>query len=42
LVYANPEDNNTPRVRVVPQPGKQNVDAQKMEARKKVQTGTCS
>ncbi len=39
LVYANPEDNNTPRVRVVPAGrGKQIVDAQKMEARKKVQT----
>jgi Lon-like ATP-dependent protease len=39
LVYANPEDNNTPRVRIVPAGrGKQIVDAQKMEARKKVQT----
>ena len=39
LVYANPEDNNTPRIRVVPAGrGKQIVDAQKMEARKKVQT----
>ncbi len=39
LVYSNPEDNNTPRVRVVPAGrGKQIVDAQKMEARKKVQT----
>ncbi len=39
LIYANPEDNNTPRVRVVPAGrGKQIVDAQKMEARKKVQT----
>jgi len=39
LVYANPEDNNTPRVRVVPAGrGKQIVDAQKLEARKKVQT----
>jgi ATP-dependent Lon protease len=39
LVYANPEDNNTPRVRVVPAGrGRQIVDAQKMEARKKVQT----
>ena len=39
LVYANPEDNNSPRVRVVPAGrGKQIVDAQKMEARKKVQT----
>jgi Lon-like ATP-dependent protease len=39
LVYANPEDNNTPRVRVVPAGrGKQIVDAQKMEARKKIQT----
>jgi Lon-like ATP-dependent protease len=39
LVYSNPEENNTPRVRVVPAGrGKQIVDAQKMEARKKVQT----
>ena len=39
LVYANPEDNNTPRVRVVPAGrGKQIVDALKMEARKKIQT----
>jgi Lon-like ATP-dependent protease len=39
LVYNNPEDNNAPRVRVVPAGrGKQIVDAQKMEARKKVQT----
>jgi len=39
LVYANPEDNNTPRVRIVPAGrGRQIVDAQKMEARKKVQT----
>jgi Lon-like ATP-dependent protease len=39
LVYANSEDNNTPRVRVVPAGrGKQIVDAQKLEARKKVQT----
>ena len=39
LVYSNPEDNNTPRVRVVPAGrGKQIVDAQKMEARKKIQT----
>ncbi len=39
LVYANPEDNNTPRVRIVPAGrGKQIVEAQKMEARKKVQT----
>jgi len=39
LVYSNPEDNNTPRVRVVPAGrGKQIVDGQKMEARKKVQT----
>ncbi|MDD1753047.1 MAG: ATP-binding protein, partial [Methanotrichaceae archaeon] len=36
LIYPNPEDNNTPRVRVVPAGrGKQIVDAQKMEARKK-------
>jgi len=39
LVYSNPEDNNTPRVRIVPAGrGKQIVEAQKMEARKKVQT----
>ncbi|HUI39866.1 MAG TPA: ATP-dependent protease LonB [Methanothrix sp.] len=39
LVYPNPEDNNNPRVRVVAAGrGKQIVDAQKMEARKKVQT----
>jgi Lon-like ATP-dependent protease len=39
LVYHNPEDNNMPRVRVVPAGrAKQIVDAQKMEARKKVQT----
>jgi Lon-like ATP-dependent protease len=39
LVYNNPEDNNAPRVRIVPAGrGKQIVDAQKIEARKKVQT----
>jgi Lon-like ATP-dependent protease len=39
LMYPNPEDNNNPRVRAVPAGrGKQIVDAQKMEARKKVQT----
>lgn len=39
LIYHNPEDNNNPRVRIVPAGrGKQIVDAQKMEARKKVQT----
>lgn len=39
LVYHNSEDNNNPRVRVVPAGrGKQIVDAQKMEARKKTQT----
>lgn len=39
LIYNNPEDNNNPRVRIVPAGrGKQIVDAQKMEARKKVQT----
>jgi len=39
LVYHNPEDNNMPRVRVVPAGrAKQIVEAQKMEARKKVQT----
>ncbi|MDH7596481.1 MAG: ATP-dependent protease LonB [Methanothrix sp.] len=39
LVYHNPEDNNNPRIRVVPAGrGRQIVDAHKMEARKKVQT----
>lgn len=39
LVYHNSEDNNMPRVRVVPAGrGKQIVEAQKMEARKKTQT----
>ncbi|HWQ19445.1 MAG TPA: ATP-dependent protease LonB [Methanotrichaceae archaeon] len=39
LIYHNSEDNNAPRVRVIPAGrGKQIVDAQKMEARKKVQT----
>jgi Lon-like ATP-dependent protease len=39
LIYHNPDDNNAPRVRVVPAGrGKQIVDSQKMEARKKVQT----
>src|SRR5512136_2370949 len=39
LMYPNPDDNNNPRVRVVPTGrGKQIVDAQKMEARKRVQT----
>jgi Lon-like ATP-dependent protease len=39
LVYHNQEDNNAPRVRTVPAGrGKQIVDAQKMEARKKIQT----
>ncbi|MCJ7445175.1 MAG: ATP-dependent protease LonB [Methanotrichaceae archaeon] len=39
LMYPNPDDNNNPRVRVVPTGrGKQIVDAQKMEARKRIQT----
>lgn len=39
LVYHNLEDNNNPRIRVVPAGrGRQIVDAHKMEARKKVQT----
>ncbi|MDD5768716.1 MAG: ATP-dependent protease LonB [Methanothrix sp.] len=39
LVYNNPEDNNNPKVRVVPAGrGRQIVDAHKMEARKKTQT----
>jgi Lon-like ATP-dependent protease len=39
LVYNNADDNNNPRVRIVPAGrGRQIVDSQKMEARKKVQT----
>ena len=39
LVYHNPEDNNNPRIRVVQAGrGKQIVESQKIEARKKVQT----
>ncbi|MHC1632042.1 MAG: ATP-dependent protease LonB [Methanotrichaceae archaeon] len=39
LVYNNPEDNNNPKIRVVPaKKGKQIVEAHKMEARKKTQT----
>ena len=39
LVYNNPEENNNPKVRVVPAGrGRQIVDAHKMEARKKTQT----
>ncbi len=39
LVYPNPEDNNNPRIRVVPAGrGRQIVETHKMEARKKVQT----
>ena len=36
ICYPNPEDNNTPRIRVVPAgKGKEIVDAQKFEARKR-------
>ena len=39
LVYHNPEENNNPKIRVVPAGrGRQIVDAHKMEARKKTQT----
>jgi len=39
LVYNNPDDNNNPKIRVVPaKRGKQIVEAHKMEARKKTQT----
>jgi len=39
LIYNNPDDNNNPRVRVVPAGrGRQIVDSLKMEARKKAQT----
>ena len=39
LVYNNPEENNNPKIRVVPAGrGRQIVDAHKMEARKKTQT----
>ncbi len=38
LVYNNPEDNNTPKIRVVPSgKGKEIVDAHKQEARKRMQ-----
>lgn len=38
LVYNNPEDNNTPKIRVVPAgKGKEIVDAHKLEARKRMQ-----
>jgi Lon-like ATP-dependent protease len=38
LVYNNPDDNNTPMIRVVPaSKGKEIVDAHKMEARKRMQ-----
>lgn len=38
LVYNNPEDNNTPKIRVVPaSKGKEIVDAHKLEARKRMQ-----
>ncbi len=38
LVYNNPEDNNTPKIRVVPAgKGKEIVDAHKQEARKRTQ-----
>jgi len=39
LVYNNNDDNNNPKIRIVPaKKGKQIVDAHKMEARKKTQT----
>ena len=38
LVYPNPEDKNTPKIRVVPYgKGKEIVDAQKLEVRKRIQ-----
>jgi len=38
LVYPNPEDKNTPKIRVVPRgKGKEIVDAQKQEVQKRVQ-----
>lgn len=38
LVYYNPEDNNTPKIRVVPAgKGKEIVDAHKLEAKKRMQ-----
>ena len=38
LVYPNPEDKNTPKIRVVPRgKGKEIVDAQKVEVRKRIQ-----
>lgn len=38
LVYHNPEDPNTPKIRVIPAgKGKEIVDAHKLEARKKIQ-----
>jgi len=38
LVYNNPEDNNTPKIRVVPAgKGREIVDAHKQEARKRMQ-----
>jgi len=38
LVYPNPEDKNTPKIRVVPYgKGKEIVDAQKVEVRKRIQ-----
>ncbi|MGB7532547.1 MAG: ATP-dependent protease LonB [Halobacteriota archaeon] len=38
LVYPNPEDKNTPKIRVVPYgKGKEIVDAQKLEVRKRLQ-----
>ncbi len=39
LVYPNPEDKNTPKIRVVPKgKGKEIVDAQKQEVQRRVQT----
>jgi Lon-like ATP-dependent protease len=38
LVYPNPEDKNTPKIRVVPRgKGKEIVDAQRLEVRKRIQ-----
>ncbi len=39
LVYPNPEDKNTPKIRVVPKgKGKEIVDAQKQEVQRRIQT----
>ncbi|PXF50246.1 MAG: ATP-dependent protease LonB [Candidatus Methanophagaceae archaeon] len=41
LVYPNPEDKNTPKIRVVPfSKGKEIVDAQKQEVRRRIQMRT--